>query len=432
MSRTFAGFLIIFILAVAGGVAWFFLRDRPGERDISAKPFPQLPEPQFAAADWPWWRGAARDNHRPDDQPPTTWDEKSNIVWKQPIAGRAHSSPLILGEHIYLTTAETNLQRQLIVCLDRDTGKKVWDTVLHEGNFPNEGHHPDNTHASSTPATDGTLIFAAFANGSSVFLDAVDLKGNRAWSRECGPFGKGFGYGSSPALWGPYVYLCDDSPSGGWITAIHRQTGEIGWRRGRKTGMGSYGSPTIWEVNDRVLVVVPGNGKVTAYDARDGVVVRETGGLGETSANTATVGDGLLFASSGYPERNLLAIKPDGGIAWQKKKSNAFPYPPTMLFSDKTLYIVSDQGVITTLDAATGNQLWDDKLPGSYYASPLLAGGNIYACNRDGRTTVFKADREAYERISVNKLDAEISASPIASGNRLYIRTVTHLYCIGK
>ena len=430
MSRTFKGFLVIVALGTLAGVGWFLLRHRPGEYDIAASAFPVLPAPVLGANDWPWWRGPTRDNHAATV--PTEWSESKNIVWKKSIPGTGHSSPISAGDNLYLTSADASSQKQVLLCLNRKSGETVWSETLHEKNFP-ERIHGENTHASSTAASDGINVFAAFANGTAIHLSACDLAtGKRAWTRDCGPQGRGFGYGSSIAVWGPYVYVSDDSPSGGWLTAINRQTGEVGWRRGRKTGIGSYGSPTIVENKERAMLVLPGNGNVSAYDAKSGDTLWETEGLGETSGNTATTGGGMIFASSGYPTRTLLALREDGTQVWKKGPSNDFPYPPTMLFHEGCLYIVSDQALVSCYDAGTGSKKWSERLNGSHYASPLYAGGNLYACGRDGRTTIFKADPAGYEEIAINKLDGNINASPIAVDGRLFIRTGTHLYCIGK
>ena len=432
MSRTSIVLVVVILAGLVGGAAWKLLRSRPGELDIAAKEPPALPSIKVAAGDWPWWRGPNANNHAADTDIVTTWSETENIVWKAPVSGRGHSSPILVGNRVIVTSADETAQRQFLVCLDRTTGEKLWDKTIHEQNFPRM--HADNSHASSTPASDGERVFVAFDNGKAIYVTALDLEGKILWSVEAGPHGGGgsHGYGSSLALWGPYVYVSDDSPSKGWIAALNRQTGETSWRKGRRTGIGSYGSPIIVDVDGKTMFLLVGNGNVSAYDPNKGDLLWERGGLGEVSGNTVTTSPTMIFASSGYPKRNFLALKSDGSIAWKKEGSNEFPYPPSMLWHDGYLYIVSDQGTIVCYRAENGEQKWKERLPGSYYSSPLLVGKNIYACNREGLTTIFEASPDGYSEVRRNKLGAGINASPIAVGGKLYIRTDTHLYCIGK
>jgi outer membrane protein assembly factor BamB len=435
MSRTFAIFLILFVGAAGGGIAWFYLRPRPSELDVAARPFPDLPPIKVSAGDWPWWRGPGLDNHSPDASAPTVWNETTNIVWKKPIPGRGHSTPILVGNRVFATSADEMAERQFVIALDRETGAPLWQTTVHEKNFIKM--HADNSHASSTPASDGERLFVAFANNRAIHVTALDFNGRILWRREAGGHAadgiSSHGYGSSLALWGPYVYVSDDSPSRGWIAALNRETGEIGWRSTRRTGMGSYGSPLVAELDGKPTVLLAGNGNVTSYDAKDGHVLWVRAGLGEVTANTVTIGANMVFASSGYQERNLLALKADGTLAWKKEKKSEVPYPPSMLWNDGYLYVVGDnEGFASCYKAETGEQKWKERLGGSYYSSPLLVGKQIYACDRDGDTKIFEASPDGPTIVARNKLDGSISASPVAVGGKLFIRTQSHLYCIGK
>ena len=435
MSRTLIVVLIAILAAIGGGIAWWFTRTVPTDLDIAANSGPDLPAPKFAADDWPWWRGPTSNAQSAGAEAPTSWSEKENVLWKTPIPGRGHSTPILVGKHIFLTSADESTQRQLVICLDRATGDKLWEETVHEKNLPHK--HPENSYASSTPGGDGERFFAAFANGKSVFVSAFDLNGEILWMREAGPHSASqncHGYGSSLAMWGPFVIVSADSPldGKGWIAAIHRKTGEIAWRQGRKTGMGSYGSPVVAELGGTPHVLLPGNEKLSAYDPSDGKLLWDRGGLAEVSGNSAVFSPTMAFASSGFPHRRLLAFKTNGAVAWRKESDN-IPYPPSFLWHDDYLYVVSDSGLASCFDANNGDLKWKDRLGGtSYYSSPLLVGRNIYACDRAGRTTIFEANPESFVEVKSNKLDGPINASPIVAGGKLYIRTETHLYCIGK
>lgn len=428
MSRTSIVLLIITVAMAGYGVYHFYPRSRPSELDIAAATPPELPPIKFAPDDWPWWRGPTRDNHSANKSIVTKFGDKENVIWKTPIPGRGHSSPILLGDRIFVTSADD--ASQFAMCLDRATGEVRWRKNIHEKNLP-KSIHSANSHASGTPATDGERLFVAFYNGNAVYATALSLDGEVQWTKEVGPYGEGsHGYGSSVAVFGPYVYVSGDSPAKGWIAALNRQTGEFGWRQGRKTKTGSYGTPTIAELGGRTLLLLVGNGEVAAYDPLKGELVWKREGLGEVSGNTVTVGGDMVFASSGYPEHVLLALNADGSVAWSKK-GNLAPYPPTMLYRDKHLYVVSEQEHIACLEAATGVEKWSDRV-GQTYSSPLLVGEHILIGDQSGAVNIIETTPEEYIHVRKNKLPDGINASPVVAGGRLYIRTETHLYCIGN
>lgn len=434
MSRQSVVLIVAALIAVGAGVYFFFFRSRPpGELDVAAKELPELPPPTVGPGDWPWWRGPNRDNHSPDDTAPTKWSESENVAWKTPVPGQGHSSPILVGNRIFLTSADEAAERQFALCLDRGTGQVLWEKTIHEKNLPRK--HAHNTHASGTPASDGRLLFVVFANNDAVHVTALDLDGKTIrWQKEVGPHGGGGSHGAagSVVVWGSYVFVCDSSPKNGqgWVAGLYRETGEF-WRKGHKTGMGSYGTLAVADFNGKPHLIHAGNDRVTALDPKNGDLIWEAKKFGEVSANTPVIGGNMIFASTGVP-RKMMAVGADGSVAWVRDNSAEIPYPPSMLFHDGHLYTVSENGFAACLAAKSGDTAWSERLRGSYYASPLLVGKNIYACNRDGLTTIFVASPDGYEEVARNKLDAGINASPVAVGGRLYIRTDTHLYCIGK
>jgi outer membrane protein assembly factor BamB len=434
MSRSTVVLIVIVLVAAGGGLAWYLFRAKPGELDIAAKPLPELPPAKVSAGDWPWWRGPNRDNHSPDAVAPTKWSESENIVWKTPIPGRGHSSPILVGNRIFLTSADEQAQRQFALCLDRATGQIVWEKTIHEKNFPPK--HGDNTWASGTPASDGERVFVVFPNNEAIHVTALDLDGKILWTKEVGPHGSGLrggshGSGCSVVLWGSYVYVCDSSPKGGrgWVAGLYRENGEI-WRKGHKTGMGSYGTLTIAEFNGKPHLIHAGNDHVVAYDPTNGKTIWDTAGFGEVSGNTPAFTPNMVFASTGVP-RKLIAVKSDGSVVWKRDDKSDIPYPPSLLWHNGFVYAVSDNSFATCFNAETGEEKWKERIEGGY-ASPLLVGNNIYACGRNGTTTIFEANPDGYLEVAKNRLDGGISASPVAIGGKLYIRTDSHLYCIGK
>jgi outer membrane protein assembly factor BamB len=440
MSRNRILLLVVILLAAGAGIAWYYLRGKSGELDIPVnKDLAELPPAKFGSNDWPWWRGPARDGHSPDQAAPTKWSETENIAWKTAIPGRGYSSPVVLGNRIFLTTADEESKKQIAMALDRGSGKILWEKTIHEGNLG--AKHGDNSYASGTPCTDGERLFVCFQNNGAIHVSALHLDDGRVlWSKNAGPHSKSdgwFGTGTSLALWGSFVYICDDSPgvgierAKGWIAALYRSTGEFGWRTERKAGAGSYGSPVVADLNGKLHLLIAGSGSITAYDPKEGKELWSREGIGETSANTVAFSPTMVFGSSGY-SRGMMAVRSDGTLAWKKQDSTG-PYVPSPIWSDGLLYIVTDEGRLNCCVPETGVAKWSERLAeGHYYSSPILVGKHIYASNRRGVTTVVEVNADGMSEVARNKLEAGINATPVAVGGKLYLRTETHLYCIGN
>ena len=392
---------------------------------------PELSAAKVAPSDWPWWRGPTGDNHSPDTAALTAWKD-SDIAWKKAIPGRGHSTPILVGNKVILTTADEGAGQQMVLALDRSSGELLWQKTVHEGGLMSK--HGVNTHASGTPASDGERIFAQFLNSDAQRLTALDLDGKILWQTEVGKHkGAGsFGSGPSPALAGSLVIVNGDSPEAGFIAAVHRQTGDVVWRKARPaSGPGSYGSPLAAELGGKPQVLLSGLDKVRAYDPASGDVLWECDGLSTVSANTPVFADGLVVGSTGAGDA-MIAAKPDGIRAWQTTKSSDVPYATTPLYHDGHLYLVSRAGQVLCLDAKTGKQRWGDRARGEFWSSPLKVGKYLYVGSREGEVLVFEANPEEFVEVARNKMDAGIYASPIAAGGKLFIRTEQSLYCIGK
>jgi outer membrane protein assembly factor BamB len=216
----------------------------------SSKTYPVVPEAAPSAGDWPWWRGPNRDNISQALKVPTVWDESTGVLWKVKVPGRGHASPTIWGDHTFLATADDSAKTQSVLCYDKTTGEKLWETVVHEGGLGGSGHQK-SSRASCTIASDGERVFASFFNDGSVWLTALDLKGEPLWQTEVGKFRPKFGYNPSPAIYKSFVIIAADHESGGFLAAVHRTTGEIVWRKNRPA-KATYASPLIATVGGRI------------------------------------------------------------------------------------------------------------------------------------------------------------------------------------
>ncbi len=394
------------------------------------------PDVVAAEGDWPWWRGPATDGHSDEGNPPIRWSQGENIVWRADVAGRGHSSPIVCDDRIYLTTADEDAETQLIVCYDRATGDQLWETVAHEGDLPKM--HRKNSHASATPAGDGERVLAVFIHGDALHVTAVSQDGEILWQEEAGPFGSEHGYGSSPVLYKSLVIVCGDNMDGSYLAALDRQSGEVVWRtpRERPGWHGSYGTPAVFTLAGRPQLLLTGHGKVSSYDPDSGELIWSCDGPAEVTACTVAATDELVFASGGYPEKELLAIRPDGKgdvtqthVAWRKRKGVC--YVPSPLVVDGHLYVVSDNGIATCFAAETGQQVWRKRLGGAFSASPVLAGGKLYIPNEAGKVFVLEAGSD-YRLIAQNDLADGGFATPVICAGRIYLRTNRSLYCIAE
>ena len=386
---------------------------------------------QPAATDWPWWRGRAGNGIAADETVPTVWGEHQNVVWKSPVPGRGHSSPCVWGASIVLATADEATQVQSLLCFDRETGAPRWSTPIHTGGF--EHAHPENSQASATPACDGERVFITFLNRGAIWVSAVDLNGQIVWQKEAGPFRTMHGYAASPALYKSLVIVAGDGDGQGFVTALHRKTGEIVWRV-RRPGIASFSSPVVAHVAGRDQILLSGCRQVVSYDPASGAQLWRCDGPAKvTSATMAFDGD-FAFVSGGYPEEETLCIRADGAgdvsashVVWRNRQKF---YVPSLVVHEGRVYGVSGGGIAWCFDAANGKPLWKHRLNGDVSASPVIAGNHVYVTNEAGLTHVFKTGAE-FELVAENDLGDGGYATPVICGGRIYLRTVHALYCIG-
>lgn len=392
--------------------------------------------------DWPWWRGPTRDGVAAEDQhPPTKWSETENVVWKAEVPGRGHSSPTVVGDRIFLLTAEPDRNVQSVVCYERSTGKKIWQEGIHKGEFNSKDVKPNNTKstfANSTVACDGERIFANFLHDGEIYTTALDLTGKTIWQRKITDYVLHQGFASSPAVYKNLVIVSADNKGTGVISALERTTGEPVWSIGRPK-LPNYTSPILFHVAGRDQLFFFGCGLVTSLDPLNGETIWEIKGATDECV-TSTVTDGnLIFTSGGYPRNHLAAVHADGSgkIAWE---NGSRVYVPSMLLKDGYLYAVLDAGVASCWKCDSGKEIWKERLGGVFSSSPVLVGDNIFATNESGKTTIFKASPDGYSNVAENQLGEETFATPTICASRIYMRAASQvdgkrqefLYCLGE
>lgn len=399
--------------------------------------FPKL----SAERDWPWWRGPSRNGVAVGAEPVLTkWSNTENVLWKTPVPGRGHSSPIIVGDRVFLTTADEAQKVHSVLAFDRQTGKSLWKTDVSKGGFPAK-NHAKNTEASSTLACDGERLFATFYHRDTVQATALDLDGKRVWQETVGPFRPRtyeYGYAPSPTLYRETVIIATEFDGESAITALDRQTGKQVWRTPRKSSI-TFSTPVVAHVAGKDQLLISGTNQVSSYDPANGKSLWAADGTTFATCGTMVWEGDIVFASGGYPKAETLAVKADGSgkVLWS---NNQKCYEESMLAYQGYVYALTGSGVLFCWRGTDGKEMWKQRLQGPVSSSPVLAGGHIYQANERGVCYVFKPNPEKFESVAENQLGDEAFPSPAIIGNQIFIRTATgsgqgrkeFLYCLGQ
>jgi len=390
----------------------------------------------LATTDWPAWRGPARDGIAAFGQnPPIQWSETEGILWKTPVPGRGHGSPTVVGNRVYLATADAVKQSQSVLCLDRHTGKLVWSSEVHSSNAES-GKHSNSSAASSTVACDGERLFINFLNGGAVHTTALGLDGKILWQRKICDYVTHQGFGSSPVIHESLVLVSADHRGGGVVAGLDRKTGRVVWSESRPK-LPNYTTPSILQAGGRTQMVLAGCDLIASFDPDTGKKLWEVNASTEECVVTAVTDGERVFSSGGYPKNHTVAVLADGSgkVAWQ---NNARVYVPSMIAKAGHLYAVTDAGMAVCWKSDTGEELWKERLGGDFFASPVMVGDRIYASNVRGNTLVFEATPKTFKLLAQNQLGDEAYASPAICGGRIYLRVARRgenrqefLYCAG-
>lgn len=420
-----------------------------------------------SAGNWPQWRGPEGQGISTETGLPDEWSATKNIKWKTAIAGRGHSSPIVWGNKIFLTTAldgdvipgaKAGVTHKLldgtdfvhpdavgadrrhtfkVICLDRETGKILWERVAYEGAVA-DSRHLKASFASSTPATDGKYVFAFFGTEG---LYAFDYNGKLVWKQNLGTLGTAsVGYGVSPVIYKDVVIMqCDDSGGKSFIAAFDKKTGKQAWRTERKVDV-TWSSPVLVRAGNRTELIASAAEAIISYDPATGKELWRHKGLDSNAVPTPVVSKDLVVLTSGSPKKVALALKAGGKgdvtgtsqLVWSYNKGTAY-VPSPILYGD-FLYLMTGNGSISCLQAKTGKVEYEGARvpkPTMFMASPVAYDGKILLTSEEGDTFVLKAGPK-HEVLRTNSLGEPVYASPAIADGRIFIRGEQNIYCIGQ
>ena len=419
------------------------------------------------SAHWPQWRGPFFNGMARGDAP-LTWSDTSNIKWKTPIAGRGFSTPVLWGDRIFLTTAvptgkplppapapaDTERRRRgaggdtapqpehkfEVLCLDRKTGKLLWQRTAKVAE-PHEGYHRVyGSFASNSPTTDGKYVYVSFGSRG---IYAYDFSGKQIWAKDLGVQMKmrlGFGEGTAPLLVDDRLIVVFDHEADSFIVALDKKTGKELWRMARDE-RSSWSTPLAVEHNGGKQIIVTATNKVRSYDPKNGKVLWECGGLGANVIPAPVYQNGHVYAMSGYRDPRLMAIKlgkegdltGSDAVAWNHTRGLAYTTSPVLY--DNKLYVVTDNGMISAFNATTGEPYYAQvRLPKPYNfkASPVGANGRLYLATEEGDVVVIKMGNR-FEVLATNTLEDQVFiATPIIAQGEIFLRSKDMLFCISE
>jgi len=421
---------------------------------------PVLATSLSAQAHWSHWRGPLGTGVSPDGDPPLEFGEDENVRWKVAIPGRGKGTPIVHGEHVFVLTAvgvgepaeedsddggwmreisATQPQRFLVQARRRSDGAVAWEHVANEL-VPHEGTHGDGSWASASAVTDGEILLAHFGSRG---LFAYTLKGTPLWEVQLGEMKtrRGFGEGSSPALYEDWVIVQWDHEGPSFVVALDAETGEERWRQERDEPT-SWATPIVVDVDGEAQVVTSGT-LIRGYALEDGELLWECDvDMTKNAIPTPIHRDGVAYLTSGFRGSALVAIELAGArgelegtdaVLWRHEGDT--PYVPTPLLHDGHLfYTKSNSGVLSVQDVETGERIFGPERLQSVanvYASPVAAAGRLYVAGRDGEVEVRALDGE-FGVLATNRLDEGFDASPAIAESELYLRGEQHLYCIAE
>ncbi len=430
-------------------------------------------KPMAGKANWPSFRGPQASGVAERQDLPDRWDVKTgeNILWRTPIPGLAHSSPIVWGNRVFVTSAvstdpkatfrpglygdgdaskDISRHRWMIYALDKNSGKIVWERIAHQGE-PLEKRHIKSTYANSTPATDGRIVVAWFGSQG---IHAYDVNGRFLWKVDLGRLDVGaydiptfeWGPASSPIIWNNLVIVQCDTQTDSFLLALDAVTGKTVWKTEREE-LPSWGTPTVVSTSSGPQLVTNASNYIRGYDPRTGKELWRLGRSSKITAPTPIFADGLFVVASGRgPERPIFVVRPDSrgdltlsegkttsdAIVWSRTGRGS--YMPTPLAYNGILYVLGNNGLFDAYDLKSGEEVYRQRLPlvgSGFSASPIAADGKIYLSNEDGEILVIGAGQK-FNHVGTNSMGEMLMATPAIADGVLYVRSSASLFAIGR
>ena len=418
-----------------------------------------------SAGNWPQWRGPDGSGISTEKNLPAEWNTTKNIKWKTPIDGRGHSSPIVWENKVFLTTAiegevvpDAKAAKHMIdgkeflhpdsigankkhtfkvIALNRDNGKILWQAVAFEGT-PYDDRHRKSSYAASTPATDGKMVYAFFGSEG---LYAYDFNGKLVWKADLGKMGTvGMGTGTSPLIFEDLVIVQADeeNATASFIVAFDKKTGKEVWKTPRKVQV-SWSTPLLVKTAKRAELITSGTESIISYDPKTGKELWTHKGVESNAIPSPVANNDMVYLVAGFPAKIALAIRLGGSgdltgtpnVPWKYSKGTAY-VPSPILYGDY-LYLTTDRGILTCIDAKTGEVKYEGgriPVPATFTASPVAFDGKILLTSEDGDTFIVKAGPK-HEVIGTNSVGEPVYASPAIADGRIFIRGEKNIYCIG-
>ena len=380
------------------------------------------------AGDSPQFRGPGGEGHSTEKNLPLKWNETENVRWKADIAGLGWSTPTVVGSQVWITTATDDGKSLRVLCLNKDSGAIEQDVEVFHRDEPGK-IHGKNSYASPSVVVDGDLVFVHFGKLGTACLNR---QAKPVWTTEF-TYNHRHGPAGSPIVVGELLILSCDGGDTQFVTALDKRTGKEVWKTMREGAM-AYSTPLLIEVDGQPQVVSTGGEWAMGYEPQTGKELwRFRYPKGYSNVPRPVFGQGLVFLCSGYDKPWLYAVKPNGSgdvtethMAW--KLDRGAPLNPSPLLIGEELYIVSDNGIATCLNAKSGEQHWQQRVGGNFSASLLHADGRVYMLDENGKTYVFAPTKDEYRELAVNEVPGRSLASIAAADGALFLRTDKAVY----
>ncbi len=421
----------------------------------------------LAADDWPHWRGPSATGVAAPSALPATWSTIENVAWQAPLAGAGVASPIVSGNRVFVssqigdgrrrdgrhptltqgadpaTAGEATLRRRsraevsfIVEAFDRSSGKRLW---IYE--TPAEGElppvHDKHNLSSASPVTDGERVYAWYGTGQLV---ALDVNGKPAWSKnlakEYGAFDIQWGHASSPVLYQDSLILLCYHPGAAYLLSLDKRTGAVKWKTDKPQGIESYSTPIVVQGPAGPETIVNSSVGVESFDPNTGKSLWTYPEVNRFPIPVSMVDNGMLFLSRGYRSSPYMAIRLGGRgditsthVAWRVPTGG--PYVSSLVHYQGVIYMSTDNGIVSAVDAMNGERLWQQRVGGTFSASPIAGDGKVYFVSEGGETIVIRAGR-TFELIARNRLDGHFVASPAAGAGRIFLRSDDRVFALGK